>query len=94
MEKNAIIRTVVLFIALVNQALATFGASPLPFSDDLVYEIVSIVVTIGAAVLTWWKDTPVTTAAKIGHTITRAIKDGKLSAEKLQLVIDKFNETN
>ncbi len=54
--KQTIIRTVVLLIALLNQILLFIGKNPLPFSEEGIYEAVSLVVTVGASLWAWWKN--------------------------------------
>ncbi len=54
--KQTIIRTVVLLIALLNQILVVFGKNPLPFSEEGIYEAVSLAATVGASLWTWWKN--------------------------------------
>ena len=60
---DAIIRTVVLVVALVNQVLTATGKNPLPFSDDVIYEAVTLAITIGASVWAWWKNNSFTANA-------------------------------
>lgn len=61
--KETIIRTIILVFALVNQVLTSLGKNPLPFSDDLIYEAVTLTVTIGASVWAWWKNNSFTKEA-------------------------------
>lgn len=62
-SKETIVRTVVLFVALLNTVLNACGKNPLPFSDDEVYTGVSAVVSTVAAVWAWWKNNSFTAAA-------------------------------
>ena len=62
-SKETIVRTVVLFVALLNTVLNACGKNPLPFSDDEVYTGVSAVVATVAAVWAWWKNNSFTFAA-------------------------------
>nr|DAN08387.1 MAG TPA: holin [Caudoviricetes sp.] len=62
-SKETIVRTVVLFVALLNTVLNACGKNPLPFSDDEVYTGVSAVVATVAAVWAWWKNNSFTSAA-------------------------------
>ena len=55
-KTETIIRTIVLIVALVNQALVIFGKEVLPFTEDQIYQAVTLVVTIGASVWAWWKN--------------------------------------
>ena len=51
-----IVRTCVLFVALVNQLLMVFGYTILPISEQQVSELCTTFFTIGAALWTWWTD--------------------------------------
>lgn len=62
-SKETIARTIVLIIALVNQVLTVFGINPLPFSEDTVYETVTLIFTIGATAWAWWKNNSFTQEA-------------------------------
>ena len=60
MKADTIARTIVLVLALLNQLLAIFGKEQLPIAEEKVYQLVSILLTIGAAVWSWWKNNSVT----------------------------------
>ena len=49
-----LVRTCVLFIALVNQLLMVFGYTILPISEEQISELCTALFTIGAALWTWW----------------------------------------
>ena len=53
---DTIVRTIVLIIALVNQALVIAGKDVFPVTEDQVYQVVSLIGTIVAAVWAWWKN--------------------------------------
>lgn len=55
-SKGTIARTVILILALVNQVLTMCGLNPLPFSEDMIYELITLLCTIGAAAWAWWKN--------------------------------------
>lgn len=55
-EKETIVRTVVLIIALLNNILTMSGYNPLPFSDEEVYTAATAVLTVGATLWAWWKN--------------------------------------
>ena len=57
------IRTVVLAITLLNNILTACGINPLPWSEEELYEIVSIFFTAGAALWAWWKNNSFTVNA-------------------------------
>lgn len=62
-SRGTIARTVVLFAALANQVFVLLGGDALPFDDTQIYEAVSCVLTVGAALLSWWKNQSFTQAA-------------------------------
>lgn len=55
-KKDTIIRTIVLIVALINQALTLSGKNPMPIEDEQVVEILSYVFTLGASLWAWWKN--------------------------------------
>ncbi|MCY8242197.1 phage holin [Bacillus haynesii] len=70
-DKGTVVRTVLLFIALVNQTLIMFGKSALPISEDQVntladslYLAGSAAFTIITSVVAWYKNNYVTGKGK------------------------------
>ncbi|OIS82800.1 phage holin [Bacillus licheniformis] len=70
-DKGTVVRTVLLFIALVNQTLIMFGKSALPISEDQVntladalYLAGSAAFTIITSVVAWFKNNYVTGKGK------------------------------
>lgn len=76
-KNDTIIRLVVLTIALINQALTSAGKNPLPFADEVLYEWLSIALTIGASIVAAWKNNSVTPEAIQADELL-----AKLKAEK------------
>lgn len=74
-KSNAIVRLVVLVILIVNQALITFGYEPLPFSDEQVYEAVSIAALVVITLYSWWKNNNVTDEALSGQAEIERLKE-------------------
>lgn len=60
---GTIARTVVLAIALINQLLVACGVNTIPIAEETVTECITLAVTIGAAVVAWWKNNSFTQAA-------------------------------
>ena len=73
-KTDTIIRTIVLIIALINQTLAIFGKEAIPVTEDEVYQLVSLIITVGAAIWAWWKNNSFTHAAIEGDKVKDAIK--------------------
>ena len=53
---GTIARTLILLLALTNQILVTAGKSQIIIQDEQITETVSLLFTIGASVLAWWKN--------------------------------------
>jgi SPP1 family holin len=60
---GTIVRTIVLVVALVNQILTSTGHSIIPISDEQIDSIVSILFTVIASIVAWWKNNSFTAAA-------------------------------
>ena len=75
-EKDTIIRTICLALALINQLLTAYGKSPLPIQDAQVEVLVSTTLTVICSVWGWWKNNSFTPAALAGDKIMKALKHG------------------
>lgn len=53
---GTIARTICLFLALTNQILIIFGKEVLPFAEDEIYQLVSLIFTIISSLTAWWKN--------------------------------------
>ena len=62
-KTETIIRTIVLILALVNQVLAIYGKQKIPITEDEIYQLITLIVTIGASLWTWWKNNSFTQPA-------------------------------
>ena len=51
-----LVRTIMLFIALLNQLLMVFGYSILPLSEEAFGELFTALFTAITALWAWWKD--------------------------------------
>lgn len=65
-KKETIIRTIVLFIAIINNILTLLGKSPFPYSSEEVEQAVTIVITVIATLWAWWKNNSFTLPARLG----------------------------
>lgn len=74
---KTIARTIVLFIALANQMLAIAGKEVFPVTEDQVYQIVSLIATVGASVWAWWKNNSFTKAAIEADKVLDQLKSGE-----------------
>lgn len=71
---DTIARTIVLFIALANQVLAIAGKEIFPVTEDQVYQIVTLIATVGASVWAWWKNNSFTQNAIVADQYLNQLK--------------------
>ena len=81
---DTIIRTVILALALINQVLTASGKNPLPFAENEVYELLSLLATIGASLWAWWKNNSFTKPAIEADKYMRHLKMQKKIEEEQQ----------
>lgn len=74
---GTIARTIVLLLALANQVLAMCGKQVLNISDDDIYQVVSIVFTIGASAVAWWKNNSFTQEAIKADEVMTELKENE-----------------
>lgn len=73
-DKGTIIRTAVLFLAIINQILSVMGKSPLPIDSDQLTNLISTGFTTVTALIAWWKNNDFTEAARQGTAKMKRIK--------------------
>ena len=60
---EAVVRTIVLVVTLLNQVLTMLGKNPLPFAEDELYSMLTAAATVAATLWAWWKNNSFTSAA-------------------------------
>lgn len=78
--KQTIVRSVVLVLAIINNALVLFGKSPLPIDN----EAVSFIFTTAAALWAWWKNNSFTKEAIEADVYLRDLRDGYEEEEDIE----------
>lgn len=73
-NKDTIARTIVLALALTNQVLAIMGKGTFEFAEEEIYQLVSIVFTLGASAVAWWKNNSFSAEAKKGDELMKQLK--------------------
>lgn len=73
-KTSTIVRTSILVLALINQALSIAGKSVLPISDEQLEQVISLLITIITAVWSWWKNNSFTQAAIEGDVVKDRLK--------------------
>lgn len=72
---STIARTIVLVIALFNQVMAVAGKGTIDIAENDVYQLVTLVVTIGSAGIAWWKNNSFTKNAQEADEVLRELNE-------------------
>ena len=76
LDAGTVARTIVLFIALLNQVFAIAGIAVLDINENDVYQLVSLLFTVGSALLSWWKNNSFSEEAIEGDKLMNELKGG------------------
>jgi len=71
-DKGTLTRTILLWLAIINQILTALGINPLPLDDNTV----STVITTVFALWAWWKNNSFTPHAKLADEFLKEAKKG------------------
>lgn len=75
-QPDTIARTIVLALALVNQIFAIFGKGTIQIAENDIYQVVSLVWTIGSALVAWWYNNSFTKHAIRADNYLDSLKNG------------------
>ena len=76
---GTIARTAVLVLALTNQVLEATGKPILPIEDADLSAIITSGITVGAALIAWWKNNSITTHAQAADMHMRLLREANIS---------------
>ena len=79
-KAQTVIRTVVLFAALLNQILALVGRQQLPIYENELVQLLTLAATIVAGIRAWWKNNSFTSEALEADSYLQAVRE--LNREK------------
>lgn len=81
LDAGTITRTIVLLLTMVNAVLALLGKDKIPFTENGIYEAVTVITTLGATIWAWWKNNAFThnarKAEKYRKDLSKEEKTGK-----------------
>ena len=82
-SKDTILRTIVLALALVNQILAITGRGTIDIAEEDIYQLGTLIATVGASIWAWWKNNSFTHEAKMADDYMKGLKAdrGKVGSE-------------
>lgn len=87
-----IARIVALLVAIANQCLALFGKDLLPFTDNWVYQIITLVITIVTAAINCWYNNDITLTARLIGKVVDALRDGDLTEQEMEEIVKVADE--
>lgn len=86
-KASTIARICALIVALINQCLALFGKSALPFTENATYQVITLIATAIIACINCWYNQDVTKIALLSGKLFDALKDGKISEQELEAIV-------
>lgn len=76
-----------LFVALANQCLIMFGKGVLPFTENMAYQVVSLVAVIVTAGINAWYNNDISKLALLCGRVFDALSDGKITEEEIEKML-------
>ena len=77
LNKAAIIRTIILFVSLLNVVLRMCGVKTLPIDNELVGEAVSVAILIASTICPWWYNNSFTEKARKADEYMKNLRSGE-----------------
>lgn len=76
-----------LIVALVNQCLVIFGKDVLPFTENMAYQVVSLVAVVVIAAINAWYNNDISQIALLSGEVFDALSDGKITEEEIEKML-------
>ena len=86
-KASVIARIGALIVVLVNQFLVLFGKEMLPFTENMAYQVISLIVTAVVACVNCWYNQDVTKIALITRRLFDALNDGDITEDELEAIV-------
>ncbi len=83
-KPSTIARIVALAVALANQCLAMFGQDILPFTENMAYQVVSLVTVVITAAINAWYNNDISKIALLCGGVFDALSDGKITEGEIE----------
>lgn len=76
-SNETIVRTIVLFIMVINAFCSLMGWTPIQIQEETIYQIVSAIGVVISAIWAWWKNNSFTSAAQQADEYCAELKNAK-----------------
>lgn len=84
---STIARIGALLLAIINQCLIMFGQEALPFTENMTYQIISLVATAIIAIINAWYNNDISKVALLCGKVFDALSDGKITEEEVEKML-------
>ena len=84
---STIARIGALLVALINQCLITFGQGVLPFTENMVYQVISLVAVVIIAAINAWYNNDISRLALLCGEVFKALSDGKITENEIEKIL-------
>ena len=81
-----------LLVALTNECLAVFGKGVLPFTENMAYQVVSLVAVVVIAAINSWYNNDISKVALLCGGVFDALSDGKITEEEIEKMLADTEE--
>lgn len=88
----AIARMAALLVAVTNQALVLFGQDLLPFTENMAYQVISLLAVVIIAGINAWYNNDISKIARLCGGIFDALSDGKITEEEIEEILSKAEQ--
>lgn len=88
LDKGTAIRTLVLFVTIINQVVAFISKS------SVWYLGLSLAALIISAIIAYWENNDITPSAQLATKVLNALQDGKITTEEIQDLLEQKSQDN
>lgn len=74
LDAGTITRSIVLLLTMINAVLAMLGKDKIPFTENGIYEAVTVITTLGATIWAWWENNAFTLNARKAEKYRRRLE--------------------
>lgn len=86
-------RIAALIVALINQCLVMFNHNSLPFTEDLIYQVVSFAAVVVISAINAWYNNDISKVALLCGGVYDALSDGKVTEREIEKLLTDVEDT-